>query len=175
MVELKTRVTSTGEIERYYLCRCLGAVQSGGLCSHILLRRHLEPEDTFDLNAFVAAITEGRRAGRPRKPSSALEKDREPAAEGPHPSSYVGFDFAKLFKNPTGSGQKAFVGKVVNFRRPLGTVTASHCLFQIAYDGGQHGSAEEDSTEEVQLAELQQGIALYKRLKRHPTAESEAY
>ena len=107
-----TNLTAIDEWEVYYTCQCKGAFQSGGMCSHILLMRHLEGD--IDLDRLTQKISAPRMRGRPTKALKALQK--EPAESyTPKPSFYVGAGFAKIFPK---FHSEPFLGRVIDIRRP---------------------------------------------------------
>ena len=116
------------DTEVFYFCRCKGSFQTGGLCSHILLMRHLDGD--FDIPTAVGEISSVRRPGRPRKATAALQPQPAEDPRSPPASFYVGAKFAKFFP---ALSPVAFHGKVVDTRRVLGQNIAANILYKIQY------------------------------------------
>ena len=148
--------------EVYYTCQCAGSYQRGGMCSHIVLLRHLVGEVNLDL--LTQTISAPRMRGRPTKAVAALQK--EPAERRfPQPSYYVGAGFAKMFAT---FHSQPFVGTVVDIRRPNGVNTVHEVLYKISY-AAQLGFPE--SFEEEVYEALLGGIQLFKTIKNPVTAQ----
>ncbi|MEI6541202.1 MAG: hypothetical protein WCO86_17010, partial [Planctomycetota bacterium] len=111
-------------------------MQTGGLCSHILLMRHLDGD--LDLNSLTVAIEEPRRRGRPAKATAALQ--RQPDERIP-PSAYIGAHIAKYY---TDHGPAPFIGRVADLKRPSVISSSEHTLFVIAFEAQQNCESSKD-------------------------------
>ncbi len=151
------RVHVQNEEEVFYTCDCKGCCHTGGLCSHILVARHLDGD--LDIDSLVQNLDAPRARGRPHKAVGALHRQSSLDERAPHPSSFIGAKVMRFFREWHES--QPFIGQVKSIRRPEEGFpgTSANTLFRVQYPP--QLSAETETEEELLYEELVDGIWLY--------------